>query len=73
MRLALFFFVLVGMAYAQDSESNMNCVERLQIPLYPPLANAATHQWQRDSYGGCGFRRIFSDEGRGPPSPQSCS
>jgi hypothetical protein len=41
MRLALFCLTLVGMAYAQDSESNMSCVERLQMPLYPPLASQA--------------------------------
>jgi hypothetical protein len=28
-------------AFAQDTESNMSCVERLQMPLYPPLAAAA--------------------------------
>jgi hypothetical protein len=44
MRLALFCFALVGMAYAQDSESNMSCVERLQMPLYPPLAHSAAIQ-----------------------------
>lgn len=41
MRLALFCFALVGTAYAQDSESNMSCVERLEMPVYPPLANSA--------------------------------
>jgi hypothetical protein len=41
MRLALFCFALVGTAYAQDSESNMSCVERLEMPVYPPLAATA--------------------------------
>jgi len=28
-------------AFAQDTESNMSCVGRLQMPVYPPLANQA--------------------------------
>jgi hypothetical protein len=57
MRLALFCFALVGTAYAQDSESNMDCVERLQIPQYPGLAHSAAIQGSVtatgavDSYG----------------------
>jgi hypothetical protein len=34
----------LSMAFAQssqDTESNMSCVERLQMPVYPPLAAAA--------------------------------
>ena len=41
MRAALFCFALVGIAYAQDLDSNISCVERLQVPVYPPLADAA--------------------------------
>ncbi len=44
MRLAFFCFALVGIAYAQDSDFNMSCVERLEIPQYPPLAHAAVIQ-----------------------------
>jgi hypothetical protein len=28
-------------AFAQEAESNMSCVERLQMPVYPPLARVA--------------------------------
>jgi hypothetical protein len=37
-RFALFCFVLVWTAYAQEADTNMSCVERLQMPVYPPLA-----------------------------------
>jgi len=40
MRLTLVCIALVGIAYAQDSDSNMSCVERLQVPAYPPLADS---------------------------------
>jgi outer membrane biosynthesis protein TonB len=33
--------VCLWTAFAQDTESNMSCVERLQMPVYPPLAAAA--------------------------------
>ena len=39
MRVAL-FFALLGTVWAQDSESNMACVERLEMPQYPPPAHA---------------------------------
>jgi hypothetical protein len=38
--LALCSWTAVGQAN-QDGGSNMSCVERLQMPLYPPLARAA--------------------------------
>src|SRR5579862_654562 len=41
MRLALLSFALLGTAWAQDSESNMSCVERLEMPQYPPLPRQA--------------------------------
>lgn len=34
----------LGVAFAQpnqDADSNMSCIERLQMPLYPPLAEKA--------------------------------
>jgi Gram-negative bacterial TonB protein C-terminal len=42
--LAIFAFMCAWNASAQPNqavESNMSCVERLELPLYPPLANAA--------------------------------
>jgi hypothetical protein len=44
MRLAMFCFALVGIGNAQDLEFNMSCVERLEMPVYPPLAHAAKVQ-----------------------------
>ena len=44
MRLLLTFALCTWPALAQsnqDSESNMSCIERLQMPVYPPLAAAA--------------------------------
>lgn len=41
MRPALLCFALVATAYAQEVDSNMSCVERLQMPVYPALARAA--------------------------------
>jgi hypothetical protein len=38
MRACLFLLVLLGMSAIAQTETNMACVERLQIPAYPPLA-----------------------------------
>ena len=43
MRLLILSIALLGAAYAQDSDS-MSCVERLEIPQYPPLAYSAAIQ-----------------------------
>jgi hypothetical protein len=40
-RLLLILAACLGVASAQDTESNMACVERLQMPLYPGLAHQA--------------------------------
>lgn len=40
----LMFIACAGVAFAQsdqDTDSNMSCVERLEMPVYPPLAAAA--------------------------------
>ena len=40
----LMLMACMGVAFAQsnqDTETNMSCVERLKMPLYPPLAAAA--------------------------------
>ena len=41
MRLLLILSACVALASAQDAETNMSCVERLQLPLYPRLAQQA--------------------------------
>ena len=41
MRLLLVLAVGLGIASAQDVETNMACVERLEMPVYPALAAAA--------------------------------
>jgi hypothetical protein len=44
MRPLLIFALCAWLALAQSNqggESNMSCVERLQVPVYPPLARAA--------------------------------
>ena len=44
MRLLTMLMACVGVAFAQsnqDTESNTSCVERLQMPVYPPLARVA--------------------------------
>jgi hypothetical protein len=41
MRLFFMLTICAGMACAQDTGANMQCVERLQIPKYPPLAHEA--------------------------------
>ena len=41
---SLAFMISSGAAFAQsgsETESNMYCVERMQMPVYPPLADAA--------------------------------
>jgi hypothetical protein len=42
MRLSIILVTFVGVVFAQDTESNMACVERLQMPVYPKLAEAAS-------------------------------
>lgn len=37
----LLLTICAGIAYAQDTETNMQCVERLEMPVYPPLAKQA--------------------------------
>src|SRR5437868_9354438 len=41
MRLLILSLALVGAASAQDSDSNLSCVERLEIPQYPSLPRQA--------------------------------
>jgi len=44
MRLLMMLTACLGIALAQsnqDTEPNTSCIERLQVPVYPPLAAAA--------------------------------
>ena len=41
MRLLLMLAACVAIASGQETETNMSCVERLQMPLYPRLAQHA--------------------------------
>jgi hypothetical protein len=41
MRLFWILTICTGIACAQDTGTNMQCVERLEMPVYPPLADAA--------------------------------
>ncbi len=41
MRLLMMLTACLGVASAQDTEANMSCVERLEMPVYSPLAHAA--------------------------------
>jgi hypothetical protein len=67
-RFLLIFALCSWPALAQsnpEADSNMSCVERLQMPVYPPLAQQARISGQRYGYGGCDFRRRSSNGGRG--------
>ena len=41
MRWLVLLAAVSATAFAQEAESNMACVERLEMPVYPPLAAAA--------------------------------
>jgi hypothetical protein len=41
MRWLVLLAALSATAFAQEADSNMSCVERLEMPVYPKLAEAA--------------------------------